>query len=430
MDESDLRMDQRVRKSTRETLRESFITGLAVVVPMLVTVIVLAVAFQYVYDYLSLFAQGIVAADEEIMLPVIGDIPVGVFVIQLVTPVILLVIIMVVGIFTNTTKWGERAVDYFDYFISQIPAVGGVYDSFRQMSDVMLESDTQSFRDVKLVEFPHEGAYTLGFVTTETPSSLSDPAGHAEMLTLFLPLAPNPVMGGHLVHMPADRVMDVEMTVEEGIRAIVTSGVAVAGSDGATSNGMSEEQLRDLAGVEHADQQFDPEKESPSVRRSDPVSTERPDTYDESVEPARATTPDDIARRERPEAEGPAADADTPAERAHGVDTDDASVTPAEEAGRYANEADSTEQRPAEMADRAAENRESTEERPAEMADRAAKNRESTEERPAEMADREERNRESTEARPAALADREETDRDDTEQRPAEEANDDRGGRN
>ena len=429
MDESDLRMDQRVRKSTRETLRESFVTGLAVVVPMLVTVIVLAIGFQYVYDYLSWFAQGIVAADSQVQLPIIGDIPVGVFVIQLATPVVLLVIIMVVGIFTNTTKWGERAVDYFDYFISQIPAVGGVYDSFRQMSDVMLESDTQSFREVKLVEFPHEGAYTLGFVTTETPDALSDPAGHAEMLTLFLPLAPNPVMGGHLVHMPADRVMDVDMTVEEGIRAIVTSGVAVAGGEGATSGGMSEEQLRDLAGVEHADQQFDPEDDSPTIRRSVPVDTDRSDTYDESVEPARATTPDDIARRERPEAEGPAADADTAAERAHGVDTGDANVTPAEESGRYATEADATDRPPAEMAGRDAAHREGTDEPPAEAAGRNAEQRGETDEPPAEAAGRDAADRESTEERPATAADRADEQRDATEGEPEDEANEDRGGR-
>jgi len=231
MDESELRMDQRVRRSTRETLRESFVTGLAVVVPVLVTVIVLAIAFQYVYNYLTILARGIIDAGDLVNIPVYGDIPVGLVVIQLATPAVLLVVIMVVGVFTNTTKWGERAVNYFDYFISQIPAVGGVYQSFRQMSDVMLESDTQSFREVKLVEFPHEGAYTLGFVTTETPDALAQPAGHPDMLTLFLPLAPNPVMGGHLVHMPADRVMDVDMTVEEGIRAVVTSGVAVAGRE-------------------------------------------------------------------------------------------------------------------------------------------------------------------------------------------------------
>ncbi|MFW5911233.1 MAG: DUF502 domain-containing protein [Halolamina sp.] len=384
MDESDLRMDQRVRKSTRRMLRESFVTGLAVVVPMLVTVVVLALAFQYVYNYLTWFAEGIVEVDRQVTIPFTGDIPIGIFVIQVATPVILLVLIMVVGIFTNTTRWGERAVDYFDYFISQIPAVGSVYESFRQMSNVMLESDTQSFREVKLVEFPHEGAYTLGFVTTETPSALTDPAGHREMLTLFLPLAPNPVMGGHLVHMPADRVIDVDMTVEEGIRAIVTSGVAVAGGTNATSGGVSANRLRDLAGVEFADQQFDPERESPTVRRSEPVHGGRSNAYDESVEPARATTPDDIARRERPATEADP-DAEQSASRAHGVDANQPNVTPAEEAGRYANEVDETGTPPDETISRAEEGREPTERPPAEVTRQADEDRETTERPPAEV---------------------------------------------
>ncbi|MFW5949228.1 MAG: DUF502 domain-containing protein [Halolamina sp.] len=384
MDESDLRMDQRVRKSTRRMLRESFVTGLAVVVPMLVTVVVLALAFQYVYNYLTWFAEGIVEVDRQVTIPFTGDIPIGIFVIQVATPVILLVLIMVVGIFTNTTRWGERAVDYFDYFISQIPAVGSVYESFRQMSNVMLESDTQSFREVKLVEFPHEGAYTLGFVTTETPSALTDPAGHREMLTLFLPLAPNPVMGGHLVHMPADRVIDVDMTVEEGIRAIVTSGVAVAGGTNATSSGVSANRLRDLAGVEFADQQFDPEHESPTVRRSEPVHGDRSNAYDESVEPARATTPDDIARRERPATEADP-DAEQSASRAHGVDANQPNVTPAEEAGRYANEVDETGTPPDETISRAEEGREPTERPPAEVTRQADEDRETTERPPAEV---------------------------------------------
>ncbi|MFB6305090.1 MAG: hypothetical protein ABEH47_07980, partial [Haloferacaceae archaeon] len=44
--------------------------------------------------------------------------------------------------------------------------------------------------------------------------------------TLFLPLAPNPVMGGYVLHVEADRVVDVDLTVEEGVQSIVTSGVA------------------------------------------------------------------------------------------------------------------------------------------------------------------------------------------------------------
>ena len=50
-------------------------------------------------------------------------------------------------------------------------------------------------------------------------------------------------MGGYLAHVPADRVHDVDMTVEEGIRTIVTSGIAV-GEDGESAVG-------NLPGVEH-----------------------------------------------------------------------------------------------------------------------------------------------------------------------------------
>ena len=180
------------------------------------------------------------------------------------------------------------------------------------MSDVMRNEDAQNFRDVKLVEFPHEGANTLGFLTTETPDALREPAGHDRMQTLFHPLAPSPVMGGHLVHVPTDRVMDVDMTVEEGIRPVVTSGVAASGGAGAgaASGGLSEEQLRTLSRGEYADQRLNSEADSPDIRRDDPVDAERNDEWGRQVDPTRSETPTDVARRtrtqrERPDGDGP-----------------------------------------------------------------------------------------------------------------------------
>ena len=420
MDESEMRVDQRVRRSMREVVREAFVTGLAVVVPLLITAVVLAVAVQYLYTYLDLFSTFVLEASERVFIPYFGTFQREAL-IEILTPLILLWLILVVGLFTNATHWGERAVDYFDYFISQIPAIGGVYESFRQMSDVVLESDTQNFRDVKLVEFPHEGAYTLGFVTTETPVTLSEPAGHANMLTLFLPLAPNPVMGGHLVHMPAEKVMDVDMTVEEGIRAIVTSGVAVGGGGGGGAAGLDEEQLRELASIEHADQQLNPEMDSPTMRRSESVNPERSNEYDEAVEPARATTPDDIARREREEPVS-GVDEETSAERVHGVQSDNARVTPAEEAGRYERESDRTDERPAEAAGRNAADREETQQRPAAAAGRDSEDSDETEQRPAEAADRDASERGETDEQPAEAADRDASERDETDEQPAEES--------
>ncbi|KTG08698.1 hypothetical protein AUR64_18720 [Haloprofundus marisrubri] len=248
MDESRPRVDQRVRRTVRERLRDAVISGVAVVIPLVITFVVFMVALNAISEYLD------VLSDYLVQLPWAASVPTARHVdrelaIELLTPAVLVAIVLLVGFVVEGSKYGERAVDYFDAVLGAVPGVGAVYESFRQMSDVVLESDVQNFREVKLVEFPADGAYTLGFVTTETPPSLTDAIDHDEMLTMFLPLAPNPVMGGHLVHLPTSKVHDVEMTVEEGVRAIVTSGVAI-GPASETDVGLSESQLRSLSAIE------------------------------------------------------------------------------------------------------------------------------------------------------------------------------------
>jgi hypothetical protein len=107
------------------------------------------------------------------------------------------------------------------------------------MSGLLLDSDTDSFQEVKLVEFPVEGSYAFAFLTADTPPVVEEATGHEGMVTLFVPMAPNPVMGGYVLHVSPDRVVDVDLTVEEGIQAIVTSGVATGKrSDEEFSEGM------------------------------------------------------------------------------------------------------------------------------------------------------------------------------------------------
>lgn len=259
-------MDE-VPRSAYSVLREAFVTGLAVVVPLVVTLLVLAIALNYVSTYLDILVEfaillfqsagiSIQRRSDELFLRVIA-------------PIVLLLLIVGIGLLTTSSTYGELAVDYFDFAISKIPGVGAVYESFRQMSDVMLETDTGNFQEVKLVEFPVEGSYTLAFVTSETPAKLRPPS-HDEMLTLFLPLAPNPVMGGHVIHVAAEKVYDVDMTVEEGIRTIVTSGVAV-GQEGAA--GLSSDQL---AAITTAGLDVDPRDAQAGLDRR---SEDRRETY-------------------------------------------------------------------------------------------------------------------------------------------------------
>ncbi|QUO48774.1 DUF502 domain-containing protein [Halorubrum ruber] len=251
-----------------ELLRRAFLTGIAVIVPAVITLAVLAFAFNAVYDYLDAFSSAIIAVSPGTGLPVIGAVS-RELAIEIATPVVFVAAILLIGAAVESSRYGEQAVNYVDYAVERVPGVGSVYQGFRQMSDAMLESDGGNFREVVLVEFPTAEAYTLAFVTSETPAAIAD---HADsegegMRTLFMPMAPNPVMGGHVVFVPERRIVDVELTVDEGIRALVTSGVALE-EVAADLDDVDSEDLRAGAPERTIDARFQTDERSESAEGS------------------------------------------------------------------------------------------------------------------------------------------------------------------
>jgi len=210
------------REGSRQiSLRGAFLTGVSIVVPVLVTVYVLSIAVDFLFGALS----PMVGVMESLGVGGEG----GVLLARALSVFLLIGAIIITGLVTRF-RFGKRAVNYFDGVVEAIPGVGAVYMSFRQMGDVLLESDNQSFQEVYLVEFPYDDSYVIGFQTAETHDEIEDAAGKEKMLSLFLPLAPNPMMGGFLAHIPKERVLDVDMTVEEGVRSVATLGIATGES--------------------------------------------------------------------------------------------------------------------------------------------------------------------------------------------------------
>ncbi|PSP90635.1 hypothetical protein BRC90_01545 [Halobacteriales archaeon QS_4_69_34] len=269
---------QRARRDARETIRQSLITGAALAVPLVVTLIVVTFALNF---FAGLLEPVVVVADA-LGLSEFGS---AVF-IQLATVLALVATVALVGFVAEHTV-DRQIADRFHSVFETVPVVGAVYRSFRRMGDVLAESDTESFQEVKIVEYPAEGSYTVGFLTADTPPAIRESAGHETMWTLFVPMAPNPVMGGFVVYLPDERVHDVAMTVEEGIRAVVTSGVATS-ADGDTS-AVPTERLRRLGlegSTEHPGpagaSEDSPAEETPSERSTDAGSADE-DTTAESV---------------------------------------------------------------------------------------------------------------------------------------------------
>jgi uncharacterized membrane protein len=242
-------------QSVYQTIVDVLLTGIVVIVPLVVTLFVLSAAFSFIFDALRPFIQvlrwaGLIESVKNLGV-VDFLITVGIyqnvtdFVTTIVAVLILLAIIVVTGLLARI-RYGEQLIDYLDAVIGAIPGVGSVYRSFRRMGDTMLESSVENFREVVLVEFPHDDVYVLGFKTAETALPISAAAGESPMTTLFLPLAPNPVMGGFLAHVPDDRVRPVDMTVDDAVRIIITSGIATERPDDGTYRDLSADELAQL----------------------------------------------------------------------------------------------------------------------------------------------------------------------------------------
>jgi len=327
-------------KSPKEVVRRSLITGTAIILPLGVTLLILGFIANSISGQLAPVTNAIqnsqfVAQDTQDLL------------IEMVTLAALLAVILVLGFLAEFTERGTKLGEQFDDLMAALPGIGSVYTSFDEMSDIMLDSDTDSFQEVKLVEYPGDGSYTVAFKTAETPSVIERDVGKEDMVTLFMPMAPNPVMGGFVIHVSRDRVVDVDLTVEQGIRSIVTSGVAFGEGAGTDQHGLTEAEMKRLAGDETIVR-----RATPPGHDNDTTENRRRAEYDDAVAPEHSETPGKIAERQR---DG---------------DRESTAEVPAEEAGRASDRREETEQTPAEAASRDSVTRESTDGTPAEQAKR------------------------------------------------------------
>ncbi len=206
-------------RSVRTYLRRSAVTGTAIVVPVLVTIVVLFVGL----DFLSgLLGPLVIPIDRWLGGP--GE---ASLLANLLAVVVFGTIVFVVGGITESEYGGNRIEAGIDATMARIPGINSIYRTLDQVSEMLLESDTDSFQEVVLVEYPTDGSYSVAFKTAEPPDVIVGATGSAEMMTVFMPMGPNPVMGGFILHISHDRVYDVDLSVEEGISSIVSFGVAI-----------------------------------------------------------------------------------------------------------------------------------------------------------------------------------------------------------
>ena len=200
-------------KNLKRRFRNVFITGLLITLPIALTYFILQFLFKNLDSLSPVFTQ--------VLIDLGAPIPEG-YRIPALGLVITLLIILIVGWFT-TNFFGKRLISLGESIVGRIPFVRRIYKGTKQVVQSIAHADTSAFRKVVLLEFPRRGMLAIGFVTGESRGEVQQYT-REDVLNVFVPTMPNPT-SGFLIFAPPDELTEVDMSIEDGIKYVVSGGI-------------------------------------------------------------------------------------------------------------------------------------------------------------------------------------------------------------
>jgi len=122
---------------------------------------------------------------------------------------------------------GKSLVDWWESLLDKIPLVRNIYSPLKKFSELILSDQTQSFSKVLLIEYPRKGLYSLCFQTSKNLGEIEKKSGR-DVVCVFVPTTPNPT-SGLILMVPQEDVIELDMSVEDGLKMIISLGVVVPG---------------------------------------------------------------------------------------------------------------------------------------------------------------------------------------------------------
>lgn len=218
--------DQPLGNRLQQDLKNDLIAGLLVVIPLATTIWLATTVSRFVlailtsipkqfnpFNTLNPLLQELINLGVGLLVPMLG--------------------ILLIGLMARNIV-GRWLLAFGEGTLLRIPLAGSVYKTLKQLLETFLRDNSNRFRRVVLVEYPREGLYALGFVTGVLGSSIQ--ADFPEtMLSVFIPTAPNPTTGWYAV-VPERSVKDLDLSVEDAFRTIISAGIVNSDERAPTSN--------------------------------------------------------------------------------------------------------------------------------------------------------------------------------------------------
>ena len=187
-------------------VKKSFLTGILILIPLVVSVTLLLWFFEKVDVLFSPVLDGVF----RMLIPGTGHVP-GTGILAG------LVIILLLGTLARNVA-GKRLLDALDRLIQRIPGYRTVYSTIKQLTNAFSPENTQSFKEVLLVEHPKEGSYALGFRTMTVEE------GERRLVVVYVPT--NHLYLGDVIFIPEEKAVRLEMSIEQAVRLLMSGGIA------------------------------------------------------------------------------------------------------------------------------------------------------------------------------------------------------------
>ncbi|MHC4320852.1 MAG: DUF502 domain-containing protein [Planctomycetota bacterium] len=199
----------------KKNTRRKIIAGLLVVFPVFITFIVIKFLFTMIGGILSPVVIKAVGFFGFAPNGKIGD-----FVITAVAFILTFVALYSIGMIA-TNFLGKFIISFFETILHNVPIIKNVYTSSKKLVEIISLPTTQSFKRVVIVEYPRVGMKAFAFVT----GNLKTQDG-TELSSIFIPTTPNPT-SGFLIYLPEQDIEETDLSIEEGMKLIVSGGILV-----------------------------------------------------------------------------------------------------------------------------------------------------------------------------------------------------------
>jgi uncharacterized membrane protein len=141
--------------------------------------------------------------------------------------ILVLLVILVTGVMVSNIL-GRKLVALWERVLNKIPGFRNIYNVLKKVSDTVFNTSTESFRKAFLIQYPSKGIWVIAFQSGDYKGQAESIIGE-EMINLFVPTTPNPT-SGFFVMMPKKDVFELNMTVEEAFKIVISAGVVIPSS--------------------------------------------------------------------------------------------------------------------------------------------------------------------------------------------------------